>query len=214
MAGGANKAFLADPHSFLNQNLVVVKEGKLARPAGHYKVNLHLTADTATDENGAALSVYAPYLSVAGDKGGVGSNQFEAWFLPWQPDKTFQLTLDNSAQFLFTPGMSGCTFVSASGNTPTVAHLNYLTPGTEKVSDVITAQKVGDVFGGQRVARTRREDYKADGSALRRVFVVGWRGHNKWAFYAQHLDIIGAAAGTIWKRLRAPESLKYVHEIP
>jgi len=214
MAGGANKAFIENPQGFLNQNLIVVKEGKLARPAGHYKVNLHLTPDQATDENGGALAVYAPYLSAGADKGGIGSNQFEAWFLPWQPDRTFQLTLDNSAQFLFTPGMSGCTFVSAAGDTPTVAHLNWLKPGTDQVSDTITAQKVSAVFSGQRVARTRREDYKADGSPVRRVFVVGWRGHNKWAFYAQHLDIVGASTGTIWKRIRAPESLKYVHDIP
>lgn len=49
----------------------------------------------------------------------------KAFWLPWKLNRTFELQLDDQADFFFTAQLSGCTFtVSGQAEAPRVAHIN------------------------------------------------------------------------------------------
>ena len=203
MSGGANKSFLADPEAFLQNNVIMVSEGLLAVGAGAHVVNLLLqTADEVVTQHGVGLPVYKPALATAGSpwrSTSGSSHQFSAFYLPWQPDRHFVIDLNNQANYLFTPGLTGCTFAAisaAGGANPQVGHFNYLRPGTDQVSRGRTRQHVTNVFGAPRPdAYLKKSMYPTPADAAQRyVFIVGFRtGGQNWRFLAQYLDYVGLA---------------------
>lgn len=57
-----------------------------------------------------------------------------AYWLPFKMNRTFEMDLNNQADFFFTAGLSGCTVVvSGSPQTPHVAHINRM-EGSELTS--------------------------------------------------------------------------------
>lgn len=49
-----------------------------------------------------------------------------AYYLPWDANKSYYMTLGNQANFFFTAPMNGCAFlVKGPAATPTVCHANY-----------------------------------------------------------------------------------------
>lgn len=52
----------------------------------------------------------------------------DAYFCPYQNDKSFFVTLDNDADFMFTPQMAGCSFGvgSQNGGVCRVGHVNFI----------------------------------------------------------------------------------------
>ena len=201
MAGGANKSFLEDPEGFLRDNVVMVSEGLLPVGAGAHTVNLiHQVTDEVVDDHNVALPVYKPRLAEPGRVGRSDSrhsHQFMAFYLPWQPDDHFVIDLDNQADHLFTPGLTGCTFAAIGGAAPKVGHFNYLRPGTDTVSRSRTRAHVTAEFGaGRPDAYLKKSMYPTPGdSAQRYVYIVGFRtGGRHWRFLAQYLDYVGASA--------------------
>lgn len=217
MAGGANKSFLDDPEDFLQDNVVMVSEGLLPVPAGAHTINLiPQTADEVVDQNGIALNVYKPRLAEPGSRGRSTSwfsHQFKAFYLPWQPDNHFLIDLDGQADYLFTPGLTGCTFAAVGGNVQKVGHFNYLKPNTDTVSPKRTRAEVTKVFGpGRPDAYLKKSMYLTPEDSLQRyVFIVGFRtaGQN-WRFLAQYLDCVGPArlgGGRRFERRAAPTAV-------
>jgi hypothetical protein len=217
MSKGANKEITKDPDAFLQDNVIMISEGVMAVPAGDYLMNLkQVDTDEVVDAHGIRLGVFVPFLAervtdnpdevVLGASKSVFSHKFRAFFLPWQPDKHFVLDLDDSASYLFTPGLTGCTFAAIGGAAPQVGHFNYLRPGTDKVSKTRTRQAVTNVFGaGRPDAYLKKSMYATPtGVAQRYAFIVGWRRGAGWRFVAQFLDYVGASTTTKGRRfLRA-----------
>jgi hypothetical protein len=57
-----------------------------------------------------------------------------AYYLPYQPKKTFSMTLDNQAEFFFTDAINGCSFqVSGTRKRPKVTHANVQGVFNEKM---------------------------------------------------------------------------------
>ena len=201
MAGGANSSFLGDPEGFLRDNAIMVSEGLLPVGSGAHTVNLiHQVGDEVVNEHGVQLPVYKPRLAEPGSPGRSTSwfsHQFRAFYLPWQPNRHFVLDLDNQANHLFTPGLTGCTFAAVGGVNPQVGHFNYLRPDTDRVSKTRTRAAVTTAFGaGRPDAYLKKSMYPTpDDAAQRYVFIVGFRtGRNHWRFLAQYLDCVGASA--------------------
>lgn len=236
MSEGANKAFRNDPRTFLMDNAILLKEGGMPAVAGCYKVNLRSSPfDQVTDENGRVIPVWIPYLAqrdpnllqsktknvgdptvgrmtLPGKSKSLSSNQFKAFYIPWGPDATHVIDLDDRADLVFTPGLTGCSFAATGGPNPRAGHFNYQTPGTDKVSPRRTQQALRGQFGGEKGISIVRKDYiQADGELQRYVFIVGWRSQTGWKFYRQHLEYAGAGRGAMYKRLARPSRINNVH---
>lgn len=216
MSGGANKSFLADPEAFLQDNVIMVSEGLLPVGPGAHTVNLiPQVADEVVDQNLNALPVFKPRLAEPGSPGRSDSrysHQFPAFYLPWQPNRHFVLDLDDQANYLFTPGLTGCTFAALGGNQPKVGHFNYLRPNTDTVSKSRTRAAVTREFGaGRPDAYLKKSMYPTpEDAAQRYVFIVGWRDDNGWRFLAQFLDCVGPAligGGRRFERRAAPRPI-------
>jgi hypothetical protein len=238
---GANKLFKSDPKAFLRRNVILIREGQMPYQAGRYRVNLRpVTDDQVKDDNDQPLGVYVPFLAQAnptlskdkdqienlgdttvsrmaipGASTSYHSHQFYAWYVPWGPNKEFLLQLDTTADYFFTPGLTGCTFAAVgAGDKPTVGHFNYLKDDTDKVSRKKTAQHVKDQFGGQTGALLTKADYLTpDGVIQRYSYIVGWRKNHSWEFVAQYIDHVGAGKGRLLKRETVPQTLKFVHDL-
>lgn len=233
MSDGANKAFRNDPQGFLRSNAILLKEGGMPSVAGCYKVNLRAAVhETVKDSDGTPLGVYIPYLAqvdptrraadtlelgdvtvtrmvLPGASKSKSSNQFKAFYIPWGPNATHVVDLDNQAGFLFTPGLTGCSFAATNGR---AGHFNYQKDGTDKVSTKATRAAVRREFGGQRGISTKRADYiQADGEVQRYLYIVGWREGIRWRFFRQHFEYAGAGFGLSLKRLAMPSEIDNVH---
>jgi hypothetical protein len=236
MSEGANKAFRSDPRTFLMNNAILLKEGGMPAVAGCYKVNLRSSPfDQVTDENGRVIPVWIPYLAqrdpnltrakttevgdatigrmaLPGKSKSIFSNQFKAFYIPWGPDATHVIDLDQRADFVFTPGLTGCSFAATGGRNPRAGHFNYQIPGTDKVSPRRTKQALRAEFGGETGISIARKDYiQEEGGLQRYVFIVGWRDTTGWKFYRQHMEYAGAGKGVFYKRLAAPSRINNVH---
>ena len=237
MSDGANKLFKKDPLAFLQNNVILMREGGMPAVAGCYKVNLRSGApNEVRDHDDTPLTVWIPYLAqedphktkfedegeddhptiqrmtLGGKSDSFWSNQFKAFYIPWGPNATHVLDLDRSARFLFTPGLTGCSFAATGGPNPRAGHFNYLRSGTDKVSKTATKKAVRTEFGGQQGVSIKRSDYiQAEGEKQRYVFIVGWRRNGAWRYFRQHLEYAGAGKGVIYKRLSAPSEIDNVH---
>jgi hypothetical protein len=239
VSDGANKQFKKNPAAFLRDNVILLKEGGMPPVAGAYLVNLRTAPfDQVTAEDGRALGVFIPYLaqkitqykaaskeSLKGGDASIGrmkidgkskslfSNQFRAFYLPWGPNATHVVDLDDRAEDLFTPGLTGCSFASTGGARPRAGHFNYQRPKTDVVSVSRTRKAVRTEFGGERGVSTKRSDYiQAEGGLQRYLFIVGWRDGMRWRFFRQHLEYAGAGKGMIYKRLAAPSEINNLHK--
>ena len=240
MSDGANKRFKNDPEGFLKDNAILIKEGGMPPVAGSYLMNLHTAPyDQVKAEDGRSLPVFIPYLAqknptyqqadaetlkkkndnptigrmqLQGKSKSLFSNQFQAFYIPWGPNATHVLDLDDRAEFLFTPGLTGCSFASTGGAKPRAGHFNYQKGTTDVVSPKATKKAVRTEFGGQIGVSTKRADYiQADGELQRYLFIVGWRDGMRWRFFRQHMEYAGTGKGMIYQRLAAPSEISNVH---
>lgn len=240
MSDGANKRFKKDPEGFLRDNVILIKEGGMPAVAGAYLMNLRTAPfDQVNAEDGRSLQVFIPYLAqknphnqqadakalaknntdttigrmkLDGKSKSFFSNQFQAFYIPWGPNATHVVNLDDRAEFLFTPGLTGCSFAASGGAKPRAGHFNYQKGATDVVSPKATKKAVRTEFGGKVGVSTKRADYiQADGELQRYLFIVGWRDGMRWRFFRQHLEYAGAGKGMIYKRLAAPSEINNVH---
>lgn len=237
MSDGANKLFKADPEAFLADNAILLREGGMPARAGCYKINLRSAPfDEVTSEDGVKLRVWIPFLAqddptkikhegegrndnpnigrmeLPGKSKSLFSNQFKAFYIPWGVNATHVIDLDDSADYMFTPGLTGCSFAATGGTNPRAGHFNYQKEGTDKVSPGRTKQAVREQFGGQEGVSIKRSDYiQGEGEMQRYIFIVGWRDGATWRFFRQHLEYAGAGKGVLYKRLAKPSEINNTH---
>lgn len=194
---GANKTFLANPRLFINQNVIVIREGRFSDTVGECLLDLRADQDQATDESGHNLGVYSVVPLASKTTCG---NQFKGYFLPWGTGKTYMQTLDKKGvNFFFTPGLTGCTFTWSSGTKPTVAHFNYVSGENDTIDQPKIDRKAAKKYGDTAFERFTKSDYKD--AEERFVFIIGWREASGWQFFAQHLLWSGIQGGArIWTR--------------
>ena len=217
MSEGANKLFRNDPRAFLMDNAILLKEGGMPAVAGCFKVWIpYLAQDdptrTGAGDHGHDGDVTVGRMVLPGKSTSRYSHQFKAFYIPWGPDATHVIDLDARAEFMFTPGLTGCSFAATGGANPRAGHFNYQKPGTDKVSKKRTQQALETTFGGEDGVSTVRADYiQAPGEVQRYVYIVGWRDKATWRFYRQHLEYAGAGRGMRYQRLAAPSQIDNVH---
>jgi hypothetical protein len=145
MPTGAQQ-FVADPLTFMKNNLVVVRYAGLSIGARYLKLersfqftcNRMLSTGAVATTNFYFLDAYDGYFGWSP----LATDVINAYWLPYEDDNEYYQQLKGDAEYMFTPRMDGCTF-SASAvyqnettwgvfsrreKVYTVSHMNYQTP--------------------------------------------------------------------------------------
>ncbi|WP_338846940.1 hypothetical protein V8J88_24635 [Massilia sp. W12] len=124
---------------------------------------------------------------------------FPAYYLPYQTNSSCQIQLGDQASFMFTPPLTGCTFViDKKWFTPMVAHYNYQTEKGDIDQDQIN-QNVrsdfgpatsGKIFVSANYYPVTKSDYvpEDEDAQNHRLYVVGVRGKTGWTMYRMKHD--------------------------
>lgn len=125
-------------------------------------------------------------------------SSFAAYFLPYADGQTFQITLGNQANIMFTPPLTGCSFfIDKNWWSPTVAHVNRQTAlgGIDQVAIDTSARTIfGPQYSGLQIVANyygvRKDDYTPHGESAQnnRLYVVGVRGTLGWYLYRMKHD--------------------------
>ena len=124
-----------------------------------------------------------------------------AYFLPWAPNSTKEMTLGSKATLFITDTMNGCTFAGVGGPSPRVAHLNYNVDRQEgnPLDQGIIDGEITRLFTATPVKTLKKADYAT--STFPNVTVLGTLRDSGWRFVYQKRDYTGAT-GTrnyVWK---------------
>lgn len=116
--------FVADPVAFMTSNIVQVTEIPPDDPRltqQPVRVTLHDTGMKILNKPGGKLFE----LYITANVNALGIN---AYFCPYQNDKSFFIQLGNNADFMFTPQMAGCSFGigTQNGGACRVGHVNFI----------------------------------------------------------------------------------------
>jgi len=185
MSGGANKAFLANPVSWMRTNLLIVALQETtniptddARIASGLKavpkyrdgqlvtcdITVHPT-DTAVSHGGGGCKAYI--VTTATGAAHNYSHRFNAYFLPFFGNDFRTMRLDPTqfppgADIFFTDSVNGCSFVAGPGANPKVGHFNRTT-GPQQVADQNAMDHdIGLEFAGGIVVKLTKATYKAN----------------------------------------------------
>jgi len=205
MAGGANKAFLADPLGFMANNYVIVQyggntstnvpikldlvegsayENNRDKAAGIDKANRRNRDWSSNGVNGSTQGVY--YLTAHEDKWNrFNSHPITAYWLAYSRDTVQTCQLGPMAKFCFTAAISGCTVGIGDGAHPKIAHANK----QDKVSGVMQInQPVMDGMINAQLPNAqhvlRKADYGIDAGRIDLSF-FGVHNGNRWEFFTQ-----------------------------
>ena len=223
MSGGANKAFLANPVSWMRTNLLIValqettsapttdtkiKSGLKAAPK--YRdgvlvscdITVHPT-DTATAAGGGSRKAYI----VTGATGVAHkhSHRFNAYYLPFFNNDFRTMRLDPTqfppgADMFFTDSVNGCSFAAGPGANPKVGHFNRTTGPQALADQNAMDHDIGMEFGGGTVVKLTKATYKGT-SISKAATVFGFNNNGAWTFYWQPRDVAGYnhPTGTKWE---------------
>lgn len=87
-------------------------------------------------------------------------NPILAYWLPYEADKTYEMTLGAEANYFFTAGLSGCcVVVSGDPTEPRVAHVNRTEAGSPRFQAVVAKAMAADEAIAERRARVRGEQF-------------------------------------------------------
>lgn len=116
--------FILDPVTFMTDNIVQVTEIDPDDPRLNnqpVRVTLQDTGLKIINKPGGKL--FELYITT-----NPATPAIDAYFCPYQNDKSFFITLDNGADFMFTPQMAGCSFGIGSQNLGvcSVGHVNFV----------------------------------------------------------------------------------------
>lgn len=222
MSGGANKSFLANPVTWMRNNLLIValqetsnvatddakiKSGLKAVPK--YRDGALVTCDisrhptdTATIAGGGAKLCYI--VKTATGAPSTFSHRFRAYYLPFFNNDYRVMQLDPAtfppgADIFFTDSVNGCSFAAGPGANPKVGHFNR-TSGENNVADQgLMDADIGGEFGGGTVVKLTKATYKGT-SISKAATVVGVKSGAAWTFWWQPRDVAGYnhPTGTQW----------------
>jgi hypothetical protein len=224
VSGGANKAFLADPVSWMRTNLLIVAlqetmsaptdDAKIAtglKAAPKYRdgdvvscdITVHPT-DTAVAHGGGGRKAYI--VKAASGVAHKHSHRFNAYYLPFFNNDFRTMRLDSTqfppgADVFFTDSVNGCSFAAGPGANPKVGHFNR-TSGPQQAADQNAMDHdIGMEFAGGTVVKLTKATYKG-ASISKAATVFGFRqGGGTWSFYWQPRDIVSYnhPTGTKWE---------------
>ena len=116
-----------------------------------------------------------------------------AYYLPYVPNATKEMTIGTKAKLFLTDALDGCTFAHNGGGSAKVAHINYThgqISGNPIDQPAIDAE-VNRLFPGGNVATLKKADYQT--ATMSNVTVVGVLRHGgTWEFVAQKRDYVGS----------------------
>lgn len=127
-----------------------------------------------------------------------------AYYLPWETNKSYSMTLGDRADFFFTAPMNGCAFFATGDRaTPTVYHSNYyLDPEQHALTDKVRYQRRSTFYARlQQMLKTGTtqallpEFYLApNGVKSSTTSVFGFRNRNngQWSF-SYHVVFVAKA---------------------
>lgn len=223
MSGGANKAFLADPVSWMRDNLLIVavqatieqatddpriKSGLKAAPK--YRDGCLVTCDIAKHPNDTAVTTTGVQRLAYTVKTATGapssySHRFNAYYLPFFNNDFRCMLLDPTtfppgADVFFTDSVNGCSFVAGPGARPKVGHFNR-TSGPNDVADQgLMDGDIGQQFAGGTAVKLTKATYKGT-SVSKAATVFGVRDGGTWRFWWQPRDVAAYnhPTGTKWE---------------
>lgn len=189
----ANESFQRDPLKFMKSNLVLPPMDSTHCSTKY--VTLTLRNDcTCKTKVGAAwgknlISVYN--LEFSTDP----TTSFRVYWLPYNNNAQFHMVLSETASYMFTPLMDGCTFSHGGRDPklPIVAHSNYQTDQHQIDQGKIDA-KVDKIYpAGSTYHSLQKTGYTgskhfAVGSGNVKSTTFGLLKSKVWSFYAQQWE--------------------------
>lgn len=128
------------------------------------------------------------------------THTFSAYFLPYSDNNSHQLTLGSMANIMFTPPLTGCSFViDKKWYTPMISHHNRQDAGGG-IDQVAVDAAITSVHGTETTTgccsvtanyyTVRKDDYVPHGASSQdhRLYVVGVRGKLGWYMYRMKHD--------------------------
>lgn len=212
---GANKKFIEQRERFLNDNVIlspniqsfVVTKAMTANipldrvsMAGVYDFDLRKDSTVdIRDHSGKKRDVYKLYLLEQRAVHNVGAvtkhtHAIRAFYLPWDNGRSWTVSLDNRADFMFTPTLDGCSVVAESGVNPRVSHINFQNAARTRVDPAAIDAGIAAIYGigaKPNLRKLEKDDYSDDAEKERgvnpTVTVIGFRDPiaNTWDFYYQ-----------------------------
>jgi hypothetical protein len=189
----ANQAdFLANPWDFLKKHLVVMgMEGYGAAGVKWFKLEPYpRTSAYAVGTFGTQSDVFILKGHIAGATAGY----FQAYWCPYEREKTKFAVIGTAAQFAFTATITGCSIglghETATGDKLVVHSNRGSTPDTG-LTVAQTQEAAIRAKGGQTIHKVfGPSGYRLDSSGTSRYTgtVVGFRGAGHWEFRTQRYE--------------------------
>lgn len=213
MSDGANKAFLANPESWLRQNLLMcdinsvvagralAHNPKLGEMRNRFEAgvvidcNIEKSLDHGRTPGGQTRLAWRLRAPESG--AGLFSHRFKAYYLPYRPNDVRTMRLDPQefppgADFFFTDTINGCSIAAGPGAAPKVGHFNRTVGGVAgaMIDQGAIDHDIGAAFSGGTVIKLTKGSYKTtvDGSKASvgaEATFVGIRQGNRWDFFWQ-----------------------------
>lgn len=120
-----------------------------------------------------------------------------AYYLPYIPNQTKEMTIDNKARLFLTDTLDGCTFAYNGGGTAKVAHINYTLGHVEgeKIDQGEIDREVNRLFPAGDASTLKKADYQT--ATVGNVTVIGaLRDTGAWEFIYQKRDYKGVSLMT------------------
>lgn len=116
----ASSAFLANPKSFMKQNILIIDNNQGVLPSNSQEQNFDLeSASPGLNAGGDTIPCYRLRNATAKT-----TDPIPAYWLTYVQGAIEAKTLNTNRQIFFTAGLTGCGFVAGSGPQPIVKHID------------------------------------------------------------------------------------------
>lgn len=182
------KDFLASPLSFMQGNVVL--PGGFTAPggtSGWYEMTMIASTRVGHDKKANSnCGVFG-----LDDGKWSGGEKFRAFWCHYSSDELHMQVVDNSADYMFTPVMDGCTFgigTETSNGARMVGHVNVSRPSSDSAGFATQMKQQQDIMGAAIPSAALLEPsvYSPLGSGQKATtFGLRDRASGKWSFYTQ-----------------------------
>lgn len=208
MSDHANKNFLAQPATWLRNNLLIVDiqtniqgtrtgtgasevRGSVETYTTGAIVTVNIVADPARyARRTGGGQVPAFRVKEATGAASKYSHRFQAYYLPFRSNAIRTMRLDPAtfppgANFFFTDTVNGCSFAAGPGANPKVGHFNRTVGGDDSagIDQPAMNNDIGLEFAGGTDVKLTRATYKATTADY--ASVIGIKNIGGWNFYWQ-----------------------------